>query len=204
MAVKLAVIFYSTYGTNHAMAEAAAEAARAAGAEVRLLRVAETAPRDVVEGQEPWKAQADRMEGIPLASHADMEWADAYFFAAPTRYGAVASQMRAFIDTLGPLWLEGKLADKTVSAVTSAQNIHGGQEATLLGLYTTFMHWGAILVPPGYTDASIFAAGGNPYGYSQSAGPLEETGRAAIAHQVRRLISVTAGLQHGRTRSAAA
>ena len=197
MSVKLAVIFYSTYGSNHAMAEAAAEAARAAGAEVRLLRVAETAPADVVAGQEAWQAQADRMADIPVVSHDDMLWADAYFFSAPTRYGAVASQMRAFIDTLGPLWLEGKLADKAVSAITSAQNPHGGQETTLTGLYTSFMHWGAILVPPGYTDASIFAAGGNPYGYSHTAGPLTDEGRAAIAHQTRRLVAVAARLQTG-------
>lgn len=195
MAVKLAIVFYSTYGTNHAMAEVAAEAARAAGAEVRLLRVAETAPADVVAGQDAWKAQADKVADIPVVSHADMEWADAYLFSTPTRYGAPASQLRAFIDTLGGLWFEGKLANKAVSAMTSAQNTHGGQETTLLSLYTTFMHWGAILVPPGYTDQAIFAAGGNPYGYSHTAGALDDTAKAAIAHQARRLVNVTASLK---------
>ncbi len=194
MSVKLAIIFYSTYGTNHAMAETAAEAARAAGAEVRLLRVAETAPDEVVQAQDAWKAQAEKMADIPVVTHADMEWADAYFFASPTRYGTVASQMRAFIDTLGGLWFEGKLANKAVTAMTSAQNTHGGQETTLLGLYTTLMHWGAILVPPGYTDPSIFEAGGNPYGYSHTAGALDDKAKAAIAHQSRRLVSVTKAL----------
>jgi NAD(P)H dehydrogenase (quinone) len=194
MTVRLAIVFYSTYGTNHAMAEVAAEAARAAGAEVRLLRVAETAPADVVAGQDAWKAQAEKVADIPVVTHADMEWANAYFFSAPTRYGTVASQMRAFIDTLGGLWFEGKLSNKAVSAVTSAQNPHGGQETTLIGLYTTFMHWGAILVPPGYTDATIFAAGGNPYGYSHTAGALDDKARAAIAHQARRLVEVAGKL----------
>lgn len=188
MAVRIAIIFYSTYGTNHAMAETAAEVARAAGAEVRLRRVAETAPADVVAGQDAWQAQAERSADIPAVSHADMEWADAYLFSAPTRYGTVASQLRAFIDTLGPLWLEGKLVDKAVSAMTSAQNTHGGQESTLLGLYTTFMHWGAVIVPPGYTDPVLFEAGGNPYGFSINAGALDDTGRKAIAHQTRRLM----------------
>lgn len=190
--VRLAVVFYSTYGTNHAMAEIAAEAARAAGAEVRLLRVAETAPKEVVEGQDAWKAQADRMADIPVATPDDLVWANAYLFSAPTRYGVVASQMRAFIDTLGPIWQEGKLADKPVSAMSSAMNVHGGQEATLLSLYTTFMHWGAVIVAPGYTDQSIFAAGGNPYGYTQSAGEVGEEGRAAIAHQARRVVDYAA------------
>ena len=187
---KVAVIFYSTYGTNHQVAQAAAKAAEEAGAEVRLLRVAETAPKEVVEGQDAWKAQLEKVQDIPEVSHADMEWADAYFFSAPTRYGNAPSQLRAFIDTLGGLWFQGKLANKAVTATTSAQNVHGGQEATILSLYTTFMHWGAIIVAPGYTDSSLFAAGGNPYGFSTEAGKFDDTGRAAVAHQARRLVEI--------------
>lgn len=188
--VKLAVIFYSTYGTNHQMAEIAAGAARDAGAEVRLLRVAETAPKSVVEGQEAWKAQADKTADIPEVGHADMEWADAYLFSAPTRYGSAPSQLRAFIDTLGGLWSQGKLVNKAVSAMTSAQTAHGGQEATILGLYTSFMHWGAVIVAPGYTDQAIFKTG-NPYGYSHTAGqPFDDLSKGVIGHQARRLIEL--------------
>lgn len=186
--VKVAVVFYSTYGTNHQVAEAAAQAARDAGAEVRLLRVPETAPRSVVEGQDAWKAQADKMAHIPEVTVADMEWADAYFFSAPTRFGVVASQMRAFIDTLGGLWSKGALANKAITASTSAQNPHGGQEATILSLYTTFMHWGTIIVAPGYTDPVLFESGGNPYGFSCNAGAFDDKGKAAVAHQARRLV----------------
>lgn len=188
---KIAVIYYSTYGTNHAIAEAAAKAAAAAGAEVRLRKVRETAPAEVVNGQDAWKAQADKTAHIDVATPDDMEWADGYFFSGPTRYGVVASQMRAFIDTLGPLWMKGALANKTFTATSSAQNAHGGQEATLLSLYTSAMHWGAILVPPGYTDQSIFDAGGNPYGYSANAGAFDDKGRAAVAHQAKRLVAFT-------------
>lgn len=194
MAPKIAVIFYSTYGTNHEIAQCAAEAAQAAGAEVRLRRVKETAPKEVVEGQEAWKAQAEKMADIPEVSREDMEWADGYFFSSPTRYGAVTSQMRAFIDTLGGLWMEGKLADKTATAATSAQNAHGGQETTLVSLYITLMHWGCILVPPGYTDEALFETGGNPYGYSTNAGSFDEKGRASVAHQAKRLVEKTAKL----------
>ena len=187
---KIAVIFYSTYGTNHAIAEAAAKAAWEAGAEVRLLRIAETAPESVVNGQDAWKAQAEKMASIPLATPDDMVWADGYFISCPTRYGVSASQLRAFIDTLGPVWQKGGLSNKAFTATTSAQNAHGGQEATLLSLYTTAMHWGAIIVAPGYTDPSIFEAGGNPYGYSANAGGFDEKGRAAVAHQARRLVDM--------------
>ena len=194
--VRLAVIYYSTYGTNHQMAEAAVEAARETGAEVRLLKVPETAPEGVVAGQDAWKAQAERTAHVPTVSAADMEWANAYLFSAPTRYGVSASQLRAFIDSLGPLWAAGKLANKAVSAMTSAQNPHGGQETTLLSLYVTMMHWGAIIVAPGYTDPSVFAAGGNPYGATVTATgqPIGDEARAAIGHQARRLVEFAAKL----------
>jgi NAD(P)H dehydrogenase (quinone) len=197
---KVAVIYYTTYGTNHQMAELAADAAREAGAEVRLRRVRETAPEDVVQAQDKWAAQLKRMSEIEEATPDDMAWADAYLFSAPTRYGGAASQMRAFIDTLGPLWQKGKLADKTFTAMTSASNAHGGQETTLQTLYITAMHWGTILVPPGYTDPVISESGGNPYGVSVTAGEdeLSDEVEASIRYQAQRLVHVTDQLLAGR------
>lgn len=189
--VRLAVVYYSTYGTNHHMAEAAAQAGREAGAEVRLRKARETVSEDVIAGQPAWAEQIKRTADIPEATAQDMEWANAFFFSAPTRFGVVASQMRAFIDTLGPSWQAGKLQDKAATATTSAMNPHGGQEFTVMSLYATFMHWGAIFVPPGFTDASIFGAGGNPYGTSTTAGgeSLSEETSAAVSFQSRRLVA---------------
>lgn len=196
---KVAVVFYTTYGLNQQMAEVAVEGAQEGASEVRLLRVRETAPPEVVEQQAPWKAQLEKMKDIPLATPDDLVWADAIIWSTPTRYGGAASQMRAFIDTLGPVWSKGLLADKVVTAMTSAQNEHGGQETTIMTLYTTFAHWGAIIVPPGYTDQSIFASGGNPYGASIVADndQLKEEEKAIIRHQARRAVNVAARLLAG-------
>ncbi|CAN5721707.1 NAD(P)H:quinone oxidoreductase type IV [soil metagenome] len=195
--VKLAVVYYSTYGTNHQMAEAGAEAAREAGAEVRLRKVRETAPDEVVKSQEAWSEQVERTADIEEATPDDMVWADAYLFSSPTRYGGAASQMRAFIDTLGPVWKEGKLANKLATAMTSASNTHGGQETTLQTLYYTFMHWGAIIITPGYTDETIFKTGGNPYGVSVTAdgNPISEDVKKLIRYQTRRLLETAAKLK---------
>jgi len=188
--VRLTIVYYSTYGTNHEMANVAAEAAKAAGAEVRLRKVRETAPEEVVQGIDPWRATAERMSVVPDVSNEDMEWANAYLFSAPTRYGVTASQLRVWIDTLGPLWQKGVLANKAVTAMSSAQNPHGGQETTLLSLYVTMMQWGAIIVPPGYTDPILFKAGGNPYGVTVTAGGagLTDDVKDAIRFQARRLV----------------
>lgn len=188
--VRLAIVYYSTYGTNHQMAETAAEAAREAGAEVRLRKVRETAPSEVVSGQAAWRAQAERTAHVEEATLDDLEWANAYLLSAPTRYGTAASQMRAFIDQTGPLWSTGKLANKAASAMSSAQNAHGGQETTVKTLNDTFAHWGCILVPPGYTDPITFKSGGNPYGVTVTANgqPIPDDVKEAIRHQARRLV----------------
>ena len=195
MTVKLAIIYYSSYGTNHQMASIAAEAAKAAGAEVRLLKAPETAPDDVVAGVDAWQAQAEKTAKIPAATAEDMEWANAYLVSAPTRFGIMASQMRAFIDSLGGVWGKGGLANKAVTAMTSAQNPHGGQETTLVSFYATVMHWGGIVVAPGYTDGVIFKTGGNPYGYSHTqGGEFTEEVKSAIGHQARHLVEIAAKL----------
>ena len=189
---KILIAFYSTYGTNRAIAEAAAEAARGAGADVRLRHFAETAPSDVVAGQDAWSEEAKKQEAIEEITHDDMEWAEGIWISSPTRYGGAASQVRAFLDTLGPLWQQGKLMDKAFTASCSAQNVNGGVEKTLDNLYTCAAHLGCILVPAGYGSDVKFEDGGNPYGFSTTAGGIDETGRKSVAYQAERLVRFTA------------
>jgi len=197
--VKLSIIYYSSTGANYQMALAARQAAEDAGAEVRLRKVQELAPQAAIDSNPAWKQYVEDSNDIQVASLDDLDWADAYLFGAPTRFGNVASQMKQFIDTTGPLWAQGKLSNKAVAAFTSAQNPHGGQESTLLALYNTFYHWGSIIVPPGYTDAAIFAAGGNPYGVSTSANgePVSAAALDAVRYMTRRLVKVAGWIKAG-------
>lgn len=191
--VKLAVIFYSMGGTNYQLARWAEEGAKEAGAEVKVLKVQELAPESVIAGNDVWKATVEATKDVPVATSADIEWADAIIFSVPTRFGNMPSQMKQFLDTQGGLWATGKTVNKVVSAMTSAQNPHGGQEATLLSLYTSMMHWGAIIAPPGYTDPVLFGAGGNPYGTSVTVGQdgkMIEDVQAAVKHQAKRTVTV--------------
>ena len=176
---------------QRARAVALADGAERAGARVRLRRVAELAPEQAIDSNPAWRAHADATAGIPEATLDDLRWADAYAFGTPTRYGNVSSQLKQFIDTTAPLWAAGELADKAVTGFTSAINAHGGNESTLLALYNTMHHWGAITVPPGYTDDTVSAAGGNPYG-TASAGAPEEAARAAARYQGKRLARIGA------------
>lgn len=198
--VKLAVIFYSMGGVNYQLAKWAKEGAKAAGAEVKIVKVQELAPESVIEGNEAWKATVEATKDVPVATSDDIEWADAIIFSVPTRFGNIASQMKQFLDIQGGLWANGKTVNKVVSAMSSAQNPHGGQEATILSLYTSMMHWGAIIVPPGYTDPVLFGAGGNPYGTSVSVdqdGKMIEDVEDAVKHQARRTVTVAEWVKKG-------
>jgi NAD(P)H dehydrogenase (quinone) len=188
MPVRVAVIYYSSTGTVHALAEAVAEGAASAGAEVRLRRAAELAPAEAVDQNPRWRRHLDATASIPVATLHDLSWADAYAFGTPTRFGTPAAQLKQFIDQAGGLWRDGVLADKPATAFTSAYNRHGGSEATILALGNVFYHWGAVIVPPGFTDATVYAAGGNPYGTAATGGEgADAAALAAARHQGRRL-----------------
>lgn len=190
----LLIVFYSTYGTNHAIATEAAKAAEEAGASVRLRRIAETAPAEVVNSQDGWKAQAKKAATVDLVSEADLEWCNGLFISSPTRYGGMASQTRAWLDTLGGLWMRGALAGKTLSAAATAQNKNGGAEGAIQQTYVSSMHFGMIPVAHGYGDPIKFEDGGNPYGFVMQPDELTDTLKKSIHYQIKRQIEITSKL----------
>jgi NAD(P)H dehydrogenase (quinone) len=191
---KLSVIYYSATGHGTAMAQRVAAAAEAAGADVRVRHIAETRDPQSFAQNPAWTANYEATKDLPAATGDDIVWADAVIFGSPTRFGGQTSQFRGFIDTLGGLWAQGELADKVYAGFTSSQSAHGGQETTLVNLYTTLMHFGGIVVSPGYTDPLKFVDG-NPYGVGHITGPenknpLDEATLNALDHLARRVISV--------------
>lgn len=174
MTIKVAVIYYSVTGTVRTLADALADGAQAAGADVRIRRVAELTPRGTASAESGGQAGP-----VDEATLDDLSWADAFAFGTPTRFGAPAAELKYFIDQTTDLWQAGVLADKPVTVFTSAYNRHGGNESTILSLSNVFYHWGSVLVPPGYTDAAIYRAGGNPYGASLLTAASDDERQAA-------------------------
>ena len=197
MTVRTAVIYYSATGNIRLLAEAIGEGAASVGSEVRLRKVRETAPPEAIASNPAWQEHAEQEASVPEATLEDLRWADSFIFGTPSRYGNVAAQLKQFLDITGPLWTAGELSDKTFSGFTSAQNAHGGNESTLLALYHTAMHWGAIIVAPGYTTPEGYAAGGNPYGTSHASGTGRPNGAALAAARAQgaRVATITARLQ---------
>ncbi|WP_369199302.1 NAD(P)H:quinone oxidoreductase [Streptomyces sp. PU-14G] len=198
--VNVSIIYYSSTGNVHSLAQAAVEGAEKAGARVRLRKVVETTPQEVINTRDEWVRHIRDTADVAEAHLDDLEWADVVLFGTPTRFGNPASQLRVFMESAGPLWFQGKLAGKVYSAFTASNTPHGGQESTILALANTFYHWGGVIVPPGYTDPVQFRSG-NPYGTSHVAGegaPGDVTLQAA-RHQAHRAVEIAAAIKAGST-----
>ena len=177
---RIAVVYYSARGNVHGLARAVAEGAASEGAEVRLRHVAELNQELLISAKQHWGRHRSEIEDEPDARLEDLEWADGIAFGTPTRFGNVSAQLKLFLDLAGELWQQERLVDKVATAFTSSQTEHGGQESTILALNNTLYHWGAIIVPLGYTVQQVFNGGGNPYGASftsdhHTGGPDEDT-----------------------------
>ena len=206
MSTNILIAFYSRDGSTEALAHAVAEGAVAEGvgaeADVRLRRAREVVGPEVMAHAPGWAENARRMnEAYQAPSEADAEWADAIVFGTPTRFGAVSSELKAYIDSLGGLWFQGKLNGKVGAGFTSTSSLHGGNESTIISLYNPMAHLGLIIVPLGYADPVLFKAG-TPYGASTVSGqdhaPPTADDLEVARFQGRRVAQIAAALKAAR------
>jgi NAD(P)H dehydrogenase (quinone) len=181
VSTRILVVYYSATGNTAQLAESLTKGAAETGAEVRLRTVAETAPPEAIATNPRWQAYVDSGPHAELATLDDLAWADGLAVGSPTRFGGPAGQLKSYLDTTGGLWAKGKLVNKVATSFTTASTAHGGLESTILAINNVFYHWGAIVVPLGYSEAHLRESG-NPYGGSwvsrKSAQPDEPALRA--------------------------
>jgi len=160
---KILVLYYSAYGHLEAMANAVAEGARGAGAEVYIKRVPELFREEIAR-----KAHYKLDQAAPVAKVEELANYDAIIVGAGTRFGRLNSQMANFLDQAGGLWMRGALHGKVGGAFTSTATQHGGQETTLFTIITNLLHFGMVIVGLDYGHAGQMTldeiTGGSPYG----------------------------------------
>ena len=166
---KILVLYYSAWGHMEAMAYAAAEGAKEAGAHVDVKRVPELVPEDVAKSMH-YKLD----QKAPIAKPDELADYDGVIFASGTRYGMMTAQMKNFLDQTGGLWMKGALIGKVGSVMTSSATQHGGQEATILSFHTVLLHHGFLIAGLPYSYQGQMGhdeiRGGSPYGASTVAG----------------------------------
>ena len=166
---KVLVLYYSSYGHIEKMAEAVAEGARAAGAQVDIKRVPETVPEEIARSSH-FKLD----QSAPIAVIGDLANYDAIIIGTGTRFGRITSQMAAFLDQAGGLWQSGVLNGKVGAAFSSTATQHGGQEMTLFSIIANLLHFGLVIVGLPYSFQGQMkldeVVGGSPYGATTIAG----------------------------------
>jgi NAD(P)H dehydrogenase (quinone) len=172
--MKVLIVYYSTYGHVHKMAEAIAEGVNVTtGAEAVMRRVPETLPDEVLEKMGAVDAQ-QTLAHVPVCTVDELASADAVIFGTPTRFGNMCGQMRQFLDATGQLWAQGALVGKVGSVFTSSATQHGGQESTILSFHISLLHHGFVIVGLPYAFQGQMrideVTGGSPYGASTIAG----------------------------------
>jgi len=172
--MKVLVVYYSTYGHVHKMAEAIAEGVKEVnGAEAVMRRVPETLPDEVLAKMGAVEAQ-QAFSNVPICTVDELTSADAVIFGTPTRFGNMCGQMRQFLDATGQLWAQGSLVGKVGSVFTSSATQHGGQESTILSFHISLLHHGFVIVGLPYAFQGQMRideiTGGSPYGASTIAG----------------------------------
>ena len=118
------------------MAKAVAEGAHEAGAKVDIKRVPETVPEEIAKGHH-FKLNQE----APIAAIDDLANYDAIVVGTGTRFGRISSQMAAFLDQAGSLWMRGALHGKVGGAFSASGTQHGGQEMTLFSIIANLLHF---------------------------------------------------------------
>jgi NAD(P)H dehydrogenase (quinone) len=166
---RVLVLYYSAYGHIETMANAVAEGAREAGAQVDIKRVPELVPDEIAR-----KSYYKLDQPAPIAKVEELANYDAIIIGAPTRFGRLVSQMANFLDQAGGLWMRGALNGKVGGAFTSTATQHGGQEMTLFSIIANLLHFGMVIVGLDYGYAGQMTldeiTGGSPYGATTIAG----------------------------------
>jgi NAD(P)H dehydrogenase (quinone) len=139
MTARIAVVYHSATGRAYSIAQAVAEGAAEAGAEVRLRRMADL----------------DATADVPVVTLDDLTWADGFALGTPAPFGKVSALLEQFIDSTSGLWQGGRLAGRPAIGFTSGYQPHGGPETTLVALHNVLDHWGAVILPTGYVDYEV-------------------------------------------------
>lgn len=170
----LLIAYHSNAGHIAALADAIAQGARDAGATVTLGRVSDspTAPDNAP----------------PVLTPDDLPRHDGILFGAPTHFGAMAAEMKLFLDRCSGLWLRHALVGKVAGVFTSSDSQHGGQEHTLLSMQASLQHLGLVIAGLPYTFQGQTRmdeiTGGTPYGATTLARAADGTSRPPSANEL--------------------
>jgi len=184
----LLVLFYSRTGHIARLAEAISEGAEAAGLETRLRTVP-----SVQASHAPASAEDSLMDraGYLYATKDDLADCAALALGSPSRFGAIAAPLKAFLEDTSDLWISGTLIDRPAGVFTSASSLHGGHEGVLQSMMMPLLHHGMVICGLPYSEPGLaqHSGGGTPYGPSHLDGDALAPHEQALAQALGRRLA---------------
>lgn len=120
MSVNVLVVFYSRYGETEKLALAAGVGAIQARANIRLRRLSDLAPAEIIQADPAWSENLARMKKDYIAPRdIDAQWANVLILAAPRDSFA---EMERYLDSARHL-LGGKIAGVIDGFADAATNV---------------------------------------------------------------------------------
>lgn len=127
---KIAIVYHSGYGHTAKLANAVAEGARLAGADVSVLKAGDlTHP---TEG--PWDT---------------LNAADAIIFGSPTYMASPAAVFQQFAEASSKIWMAGGWQNKLAAGFTNSASVSGDKLSTLQSFALLAAQHGMLWVPLG-------------------------------------------------------
>lgn len=147
---------------------------------------------------------ADHSDVLPVSA-IDLQECKGLLLGSPTRFGSMAAPLKAFFEAQAGEWLAGTLIGKPAGVFCSTGSMHGGNEATLLGMILPLLHHGMLIVGLPYSEPALMrtSTGGTPYGASHVAGPDDDPSISNDERELaralgRRVAQVTLALEQAR------
>lgn len=161
---KIVILYYSTNGKTAELAKHIRSGILEEGNNEPVLRTVSSLHQNQVNPD------------LPIISKTELEECGGLALGSPTRFGTMASPLKAFLETTSDLWISGALIDKPAAVFTSTSSLHGGQESTLLSMALPLLHHGMTLIGVPYSCPELFqtSGGGSPYGAGHVSGSQGE------------------------------
>ena len=143
MTLKILILYYSRGGKTALLAREI----RLGAAEVSGVSVAMRTVPSLTEN-------SNSIPDIwpPYATKSELIECDALALGSPTRFGTIASPLKAFFEATTDIWISGKLIGKPATVFTSSTTLHGGQESTLLSMLVPLLHHGMLAMGIPYSE----------------------------------------------------
>lgn len=145
--MKILIVFHSVCGNTYLMAKEIYLNFCNKKIDVEMYRVKD---EDLIETAKQIpivNEYLDEILQVPIISLDKVLESDYIFLGSPTYFGNVSAEMKAFMDSFAPFWVDAKLLGKKLVSFATGGSLEGGAESCLRSINAFGQHLGMVNIP---------------------------------------------------------